>query len=160
MYTVKTSWLWLCTQHYDFWSVIIKRKVAHSLFYHFWRAGLQVLQTTTSHLFIAAPCILKNHLISHTNGCTSISYIKISLKPFTLKHSYCSDMFRQHISCHPQGALMVLAKITIKHRRSNSVRGVAARNTHWIHSTQQSKIRVCCHTPYTNGTSMFYSDFS
>ena len=35
-------------------------------------------------------------------------------------------MFRQHFACHPQGALMVLAKITIKHERSSSVRGVAA----------------------------------
>ena len=38
---------------------------------------------------------------------------KISLKSSTLEHSYCSDMFRQHIACHPQGALMILAKITI-----------------------------------------------
>ena len=38
---------------------------------------------------------------------------KISLKSFTLKHSHCSDMFRQRIACHPQGALMILAKITI-----------------------------------------------
>ena len=51
---------------------------------------------------------------------------KTSLKSFTLKHSYCSDMFRQRIACHPQGALMVLAQITIKHGRSSSVRGVAA----------------------------------
>ena len=26
-------------------------------------------------IFIVAPCILKNHLVSHTNECTSISYI-------------------------------------------------------------------------------------
>ena len=38
---------------------------------------------------------------------------KISLNSSTLKHSYCSDMFRQHIACHPQGALVILAKITI-----------------------------------------------
>ena len=35
-------------------------------------------------------------------------------------------MFRQHIACHPQGALMVLAKITIEHEHSSGVRGVAA----------------------------------
>ena len=28
-----------------------------------------------NHIFIVAPCILKNHLVSHTNECTSISYI-------------------------------------------------------------------------------------
>ena len=39
--------------------------------------------------------------------------LKISLKSSALKCSYCSDMFRQHIACHPQGALMILAKITI-----------------------------------------------
>jgi hypothetical protein len=38
---------------------------------------------------------------------------KIGLKSFTLKHSHSSYMFR-HIVCHPQGALMVLAKITCK----------------------------------------------
>jgi hypothetical protein len=35
-------------------------------------------------------------------------------------------MFRQHIACHPQGALTALAKITIKHEHSSSVMGVAA----------------------------------
>ena len=35
-------------------------------------------------------------------------------------------MFRQPIARHPQGALMVLAKITIKHEHSSGVRGVAA----------------------------------
>ena len=35
-------------------------------------------------------------------------------------------MFRQHIACHPQGALVVLAKITIKHSYARGVRGVAA----------------------------------
>ena len=35
-------------------------------------------------------------------------------------------MFRQHIACHPQGALMVLAKITIKHEHSSGGRGVTA----------------------------------
>ena len=34
-------------------------------------------------------------------------------------------MFRQHIACHLQVALMVLAKITIKHEHSSGVRGVA-----------------------------------
>ena len=65
--------------------------------------------------------------VSHTNKCTSISYINLkqfSLKTFTLKHSYCSDMFRQHIACHPQGALMILPKITIKHEHSSGVRGL------------------------------------
>ena len=38
---------------------------------------------------------------------------KISLKSFTSKHSYCSDMFRQCIARHPQGTLVILAKITI-----------------------------------------------
>ena len=35
-------------------------------------------------------------------------------------------MFRQPIACHPQGALIVLAKITIKYEHSSGVRGVAA----------------------------------
>jgi hypothetical protein len=37
---------------------------------------------------------------------------KIGLKSLTLEHFHSSYMFR-HI-CHPQGALMVLAKITCK----------------------------------------------
>jgi hypothetical protein len=43
-----------------------------------------------------------------------------------LTNSYCFDMFRQLIACHPQGALMVLAKISIKHEHSSIVIGVAA----------------------------------
>jgi hypothetical protein len=43
----------------------------------------------------------------------------------TLKHSHSSYMFR-HIVCHPQGALVVLAKITFKTRILYSVKGVAA----------------------------------
>jgi hypothetical protein len=35
-------------------------------------------------------------------------------------------MFRQLIACHPQGALVVLAKITIKHEHSSIVMGVPA----------------------------------
>ena len=35
-------------------------------------------------------------------------------------------MFRQHTACHHQGALVVLAKITIKHAHARGVRGVAA----------------------------------
>ena len=35
-------------------------------------------------------------------------------------------MFRQHTACHHQGALVVLAKITIKHSHARGVRGVAA----------------------------------
>ena len=35
-------------------------------------------------------------------------------------------MFRQHIACHHQGALAVLAKITIKYAHARGVRGVAA----------------------------------
>ena len=35
-------------------------------------------------------------------------------------------MFRQHIACHHQGALVVLAKITIKHAHDSGVRSVAA----------------------------------
>ena len=35
-------------------------------------------------------------------------------------------MFRQHIACHHQGALVVLAKITIKHAHARDVRVVAA----------------------------------
>ena len=35
-------------------------------------------------IFILAPCISKIHLVSHTNKCTSISYI--NLKQFSLKH--------------------------------------------------------------------------
>ena len=35
-------------------------------------------------------------------------------------------MFRQHIACHPQGTVLVLAKITIKLEHSSGVRDVAA----------------------------------
>ena len=35
-------------------------------------------------------------------------------------------MFRQHTAYHHQGALVVLAKITIKHSHARGVRGVAA----------------------------------
>ena len=35
-------------------------------------------------------------------------------------------MFRQNIACHHHGALVVLAKITIKHSHARGVRGVAA----------------------------------
>ena len=35
-------------------------------------------------------------------------------------------MFRQHIACHHQGALVVLAKSTIKHAHDRGVRSVAA----------------------------------
>ena len=52
--------------------------------------------------------------ITPTNALVYHILIKIViLKTFTLKHSYCSDMFRQHIARHPLGALMVLAKITV-----------------------------------------------
>jgi hypothetical protein len=56
-------------------------------------------------------------LLSHTNKCTNfiIYYLKsvliIDIK--TLSYSHSSYMFR-HITCHPQGALMFLAKITGK----------------------------------------------
>jgi hypothetical protein len=47
----------------------------------------------TTYIFIVAPFILKIHWVLHTNKCTNcISYI--SLKLFTLKHFYCSYMFR------------------------------------------------------------------
>jgi TRAP-type mannitol/chloroaromatic compound transport system permease small subunit len=68
-------------------------------------------------IFIVAPCILKIHLLSHTNKCTNyiIYYLKsiliIGFK--TLSYFHSSYMFR-HITCHPQGALMFLAKITSK----------------------------------------------
>jgi hypothetical protein len=68
-------------------------------------------------IFIVAPCILKIHLLSHTNKCTNhiIYYLKsiliIDIK--TLSYFHSSYMFR-HITCHPQGALMFLAKITGK----------------------------------------------
>jgi hypothetical protein len=57
------------------------------------------------------------HLLSHTNKCTNyiIYYLKsvliIDIK--TLSYFHSSYMFR-HITCHPQGALMFLAKITHK----------------------------------------------
>jgi hypothetical protein len=50
-------------------------------------------------------------------------------------------MFRQHIACHPQGALMVLAKITVKHEHSISVMRVAA--YHGMVCAVYS-VRVCC----------------
>jgi hypothetical protein len=68
-------------------------------------------------IFIVAPCILKIHLLSHTNKCTNhiIYYFKsvliIDIKIISYFHS--SYMFR-HIICHHQGALMSLAKITGK----------------------------------------------
>jgi hypothetical protein len=57
------------------------------------------------------------HLLSHTNKCTNciICYLKsvliIDIK--TLSYFHSSYMFR-HITRHPQGALMFLAKITGK----------------------------------------------
>jgi hypothetical protein len=57
------------------------------------------------------------HLLSHTNKCTNyiIYYLKlvliIGIKTLSSFHS--SYMFR-HITCHPQGTLMFLAKITGK----------------------------------------------
>jgi hypothetical protein len=68
-------------------------------------------------IFIVSPCILKIHLLSHTNKCTNyiIYYLKsvliVDIK--TLSYFHSSSMFR-HITCHPQGALMFLAKITGK----------------------------------------------
>jgi hypothetical protein len=66
-------------------------------------------------IFIVAPCILKSHFLSHTNKCTNyiIYYLKsvliIDIKTLSYCHSSC--MFR-HITCHPQGALMFLARST------------------------------------------------
>jgi hypothetical protein len=68
-------------------------------------------------IFIVVPCILKIHLLSHTNKCTNyvIYYLKsvliIDIK--TLSYFHSSYVFR-HITCHPQGALMFPAKITGK----------------------------------------------
>jgi hypothetical protein len=76
-----------------------------------------VRQTMHLIIFIVAQCFLKIHLLSHTNKCTNyiIYYLKsvliIDIK--TLPYFHSSYMFR-HITCHPQGALMFLAKITRK----------------------------------------------
>jgi hypothetical protein len=77
-----------------------------------------ILGTQCLHIiFIVALCILKIHLLSHTNKCTNynIYYLKsvliIDIK--TLSYFHSSYMF-QHIICHPQGALMFLTKITGK----------------------------------------------
>jgi hypothetical protein len=57
------------------------------------------------------------YLLSHTNKCTNYitfylkSVLIIDMKILSYFHSYY--MFR-HITCHPQGALMFLAKITGK----------------------------------------------
>jgi hypothetical protein len=64
-----------------------------------------------------------------------------------LTHSYCYDMFRQLIACHPQGALVVLAKITIKHEHSSIVMGVAA--YHGLVCTVYS-VRVSCAGRYVD----------
>jgi hypothetical protein len=57
------------------------------------------------------------HLLSHTNKCTNyiIYYSKsVSITDIkTLSNFHSSYTFR-HITCHPQGALMFLAKITGK----------------------------------------------
>jgi hypothetical protein len=62
-------------------------------------------------------CDLILHLLSHTNKCTNyiIYYLKSVLITDikTLSYFHSSSMFR-HITCHPQGALMFLAKITGK----------------------------------------------
>ena len=47
-------------------------------------------------------------------------------------------MFRQHIACHNQGALVVLAKITIKHAHARGVRGVAAYRGSVLHTDPRS----------------------
>jgi hypothetical protein len=58
-----------------------------------------------------------SHLLSHTNKCTNyiIYYLKLALITDikTLSNFHSPYMFR-HITCHPQGALMFLAKITGK----------------------------------------------
>jgi hypothetical protein len=55
--------------------------------------------------------------LSHTNKCTNciIYYLKsvIIIDIKTLSYFHSSYMFR-HITCHPQGALIFLAKITGK----------------------------------------------
>jgi hypothetical protein len=57
------------------------------------------------------------HLLPHTNKCTNyiIYYLKsvLTIDIKTLSYFHSSYMFR-HIKCHPQGALMFLAKITGK----------------------------------------------
>jgi hypothetical protein len=65
-------------------------------------------------IFIVAPCILKFHLLSHTNKCTNynIYYLK-SVLIIDIKQFHSSYMFR-HITCHPQGTLKFLAKNTGK----------------------------------------------
>jgi hypothetical protein len=61
--------------------------------------------------------ITKKHLLSHTNKCTNyiIYYLKsvLTIDIKTLSNFHSSYMFR-HITCHPQGALIFLAKITGK----------------------------------------------
>jgi hypothetical protein len=68
-------------------------------------------------IFVVAPCILKIHLLSHTNKCTNyiIYYLKSGLITDikTLSNFHSSYMFR-HITCHPHGALTFLPKITAK----------------------------------------------
>jgi hypothetical protein len=78
---------------------------------------LKVFLFLSFFIFIVAPWILKIHLLSHTNKCTNyiIYYLKsvliIDIK--TLSYTHSSYVFR-HITCHPQGALMFVAKITGK----------------------------------------------
>jgi hypothetical protein len=57
------------------------------------------------------------HLLSHTNKCTNyiLYYLKSVLIIDVKKLSYFhSSYIFLHITCHPQGALMFLAKITGK----------------------------------------------
>jgi hypothetical protein len=120
-------------------------------------------------IFIVAPCILKIHLLSHSNECTNyiIYYLKsvliVDIK--TLSYFHSSYMFR-HITCHHQGAIMFLAKITGKTMcktwtytvwsgthgmpilpGSPAMREVLLLAAMWIlYSMQQM---VCCHTLHT-----------
>jgi hypothetical protein len=113
-------------------------------------------------IFIVAPCILKFHLLSHANKCTNyiIYYLKSVLITDikTLSYFHSSYMFL-HITCHPQGALMFLAKITGKtickkwtyivwrvwqHMLSHPSHNICSFFTNYFTSDF-----ICCHTLHT-----------
>ena len=119
--------------------------------YLFWKE--QTRRSTFFWLFLSLLRAFRRITQYHTPTNAPVYHVfKISLKTFTLKYSYCSDMFRQHIAYHPQGALMVLVKITIKHEHSVHME---TRTEHTAHTDPWYAA-----TPLTPLECSYYSDFS
>jgi hypothetical protein len=109
-------------------------------------------------IFIFAPCILKILLLSHSNKCINYiiyyltSVLIIDIK--TLSYFHNSYVFRQ-ITCHPQGALVFLAKITGKIMPDGTVAHTARMHTriHDILPHPSYNICSCFTNCFTSGFS-------